>query len=128
MSSRRTEQGLTDFHSEIDQAVALAMDYVKEVLEDEKASPRLRFDVAKLVLDRTGARPPRLIYLINLSAPNIRFPPTVSPERYPRTSTLSLTGFENPPWLEHRATIGEEVEGFFLSDHMGSAARMILRI
>ncbi len=52
---QRTEQGLTDFHSEIDQAVALAMDYVKEILEDEKASPRLRFDVAKLVLDRIGA-------------------------------------------------------------------------
>lgn len=54
---RRTEQGLTDFHSEIDQTVALAIDYVKEVLENEKASPRLRFDVAKLVLDKTGARP-----------------------------------------------------------------------
>ena len=54
---QRTEQKLTDFHSEIDQAADLALDYVKEVLENEKASPRLRFDVAKLVLDRTGARP-----------------------------------------------------------------------
>ncbi len=54
---QRTEQGLMDFHSEIDQAADLAIDYVKEVLENEKASPRLRFDVAKLVLDRTGAGP-----------------------------------------------------------------------
>ncbi len=53
---QRTEQGLTEFHSEIDQAADLALDYVKEVLENEKASPRLRFDVAKLVLDKTGAR------------------------------------------------------------------------
>jgi len=48
---------VADIHSEIDQAADLALDYVKEVLENEKASPRLRFDVAKLVLDKTGARP-----------------------------------------------------------------------
>ena len=51
-----TDKGIVDFHLEVSQAADMALDCLKEILQDETMSPRLRFQAAKWLLDRAGVR------------------------------------------------------------------------
>jgi len=51
-----TDKGIADFHGEVSQAADMALDCLKEILQDEKMSPRLRFQAAKWLLDCAGVK------------------------------------------------------------------------